>query len=104
MKSLRIRPAVTAVPFFILAMAVSAMLFWAPDAFTAQVDRPTAPAVVSVITGDNPGELYVSRDAHSYGATDHRVKWAPIYGEFKKVTNTDWNAFPVDNELTISGL
>ena len=35
---------------------------------------------------------------------DYRVKWAPAGQDFKKIWDTDWNAFPVDNELTISGL
>ena len=54
--------------------------------------------------GDTPGELHVSWDPHPDGAVDHRVRWTPAGQDFKPKKDTDWNAFPVDNELTISGL
>jgi len=59
---------------------------------------------LSVQAGDAPGELHVSWDPHPNGPVDYRVKWAPTGQSFKKIQDTDWNAFPVDNELTISGL
>lgn len=70
----------------------------------ALVDRPAAVTGVIVQAGDTPGELHVSWDPHPDGAVDYRVKWARVGTYFKTFRNTDWNAFPVDNELTISGL
>lgn len=70
----------------------------------ALVDRPAAVTGVIVQAGDTPGELHVSWDPHPDGAVDYRVKWARVGTNFKTFRNTDWNAFPVDNELTISGL
>ncbi|MYE09679.1 MAG: hypothetical protein F4Y05_08755, partial [Acidimicrobiaceae bacterium] len=70
----------------------------------ALVTRPAAVTGLSVQAGDAPGELHVSWDPHPNGAVDYRVKWAPVGQNFKKIKETDWNAFPVDNELTISGL
>ena len=70
----------------------------------ALVDRPAAVTGVAVQPGDAPGELHVSWDPHPDGAVDYRVKWARVGTNFKSFKNTDWNAFPVDNELTISGL
>ena len=66
--------------------------------------RPDAVTGLSVQAGDAPGELHVSWDPHPQGAVDYRVKWARVGTNFKKISDTDWNAFPVDNELTISGL
>ncbi|MDE0375678.1 MAG: fibronectin type III domain-containing protein, partial [bacterium] len=70
----------------------------------AQAARPAAVTGLSVQAGDAPGELHVSWDPHPNGAVDYRVKWARVGTNFKSYKNTDWNAFPVDNELTISGL
>ena len=70
----------------------------------ALVARPAAVTGLSLQAGDAPGELHVSWDAHPQGVVDYRVKWAPAGQDFKKIWDTDWNAFPVDNELTISGL
>ena len=70
----------------------------------ALVARPAAVTGLSVQAGDAPGELHVSWDPHPNGAVDYRVKWAPVGQNFKKIKETDWNAFPTDNELTISGL
>ena len=66
--------------------------------------RPAAVTGLSVQAGDAPGELHVSWDPHPDGAVDHRVRWTPAGQDFKPKKDTDWNAFPVDNELTISGL
>ena len=66
--------------------------------------RPAAVTGLSVQAGDEPGELHVSWDPHPNGARDYRVKWAPVGQNFKKIQDTDWNAFPTDNELTITGL
>ena len=70
----------------------------------AAVARPAAVTGLSVQAGDAAGELHVSWDHHPNGARDYRVKWAPVGQNFKKIKETDWNAFPTDNELTISGL
>ncbi|MYF43967.1 MAG: fibronectin type III domain-containing protein, partial [Acidimicrobiaceae bacterium] len=70
----------------------------------ALVARPAAVTGLSVQAGDAPGELHVSWDPHPDGAVDHRVRWTPAGQDFKPKKDTDWNAFPVDNELTISGL
>ena len=70
----------------------------------ALVARPEAVTGLSVEAGDAPGELHVSWDPHPSGAVDYRVKWARVGTNFKKIQETDWNAFPVDNELTITGL
>ncbi|MYH00741.1 MAG: hypothetical protein F4144_14825, partial [Acidimicrobiaceae bacterium] len=70
----------------------------------ALVTRPEAVTGLSVEAGDAPGELHISWDPHPNGPVDYRVKWAPVGQNFKKISDTDWNAFPVDNELTISGL
>ncbi|MXZ52246.1 MAG: fibronectin type III domain-containing protein, partial [Acidimicrobiaceae bacterium] len=70
----------------------------------ALVTRPAAVTGLSVQAGDAAGELHVSWDPHPNGAVDYRVKWARVGTSFKKVSNTDWNAFPTDNELTITGL
>ena len=70
----------------------------------ASAYRPAAVTGLSVQASDAPGELHVSWDPHPDGAVDYRVKWARVGQNFKKFSNTDWNAFPVDNELTITGL
>ncbi len=70
----------------------------------AQAARPAAVTGLSVQAGGAPGELHVSWDPHPDGAVDHRVRWTPAGQDFKPKKDTDWNDFPVDNELTISGL
>ena len=59
---------------------------------------------VTVSPGGAPGELNVSWDAPSPAPQDYRVSWAPEDERFKDVSQTDWNAYPTDNELTITGL
>ena len=70
----------------------------------AAVARPAAVTGLSVQAGNAAGELHVSWDPHPNGARDYRVKWARVGTNFKKIQDTNWNAFPVDNELTITGL
>ena len=70
----------------------------------AAVARPAAVTGLSVQAGNAAGELHVSWDPHPNGARDYRVKWARVGTNFKKIQDTDWNAFPTDNELTITGL
>ena len=86
------------------ALAVVAMLAASVVPAGAAVVRPAAVTGLSVQAGDAPGELHVSWDPHPDGPVDYRVKWARVGTNFKKIQETDWNAFPVDNELTISGL
>ena len=70
----------------------------------ALVDRPAAVTGLSVQAGDAPGELDVSWDPHPQGAVDYRVSWARVGTNYKTFTDTNWNAFPAESELTISGL
>ena len=73
-------------------------------ALSTVVSRPAAVTGLSVQAGETPGELEVSWDSHPGDVVDYRVKWARVGESFRKISDTDWNAFPVNSELTISGL
>ena len=59
---------------------------------------------LSASTGSSPGEIDVAWDAHPEGALEYRVAWAPSGESFRGAGNTDWNAYPTDTSLTITGL
>ena len=59
---------------------------------------------VSVVAGDNPGELVISWDAHPENPNDYRVKWAEEDGDFRPYGNSDWNAYPTGTTHTVTGL
>ena len=59
---------------------------------------------LSATSGANPGQIDVSWDAHSAGATEYLVKWAPDGENFRSASNTDWNANPTATSMTIAGL
>ncbi|WP_419863180.1 fibronectin type III domain-containing protein [Candidatus Poriferisodalis sp.] len=70
----------------------------------ASAAAPAAVTGLSVEPGAEIGSLYVSWDAHPGGPAAYRVSWAPDGDVFRTYTDTEWNAFPEENELTISGL
>ena len=55
---------------------------------------PPAVTGLSVEPGYEPGELYVSWDAHPGDPAAYRVSWAPDGDVFRTYTDTEWNAFP----------
>ena len=73
---------------------------------SAEQDHPqrAAPTEITASTGNDPGEIDITWKAHPHGATDYRVAWTPRDEDFKRARDTDWNAFPTDTSLTITGL
>ena len=74
---------------------------------SAQSETEPWQAAVTGVTagpGDDPGELLITWDAHPENANDYRVKWAEENGWFRPWDNTNWNAYPVPNSLTVTGL
>ena len=57
-----------------------------------------------VTAGVAAGEIDVAWDAHPEGSDEYRVAWAPVGESFRSASNSDWNAFPTANEVTLSGL
>ena len=73
---------------------------------TPMATQAQAPAVtgVSVQPSANAGGLDVSWATHPGETKDYRVAWAPQGENFRKRSNTDWNAYPTGTSLTITGL
>ena len=70
-------------------------------------DWRQSPTGLTVSAGDEAGELDITWDAHSQATktlSDYRVAWTPDGADFKAPGETDWNAFPTTNRLTVTGL
>ena len=85
-------------------VAAGVLIASVAPAHLASAAAPAAVTGLSVDPGYEPGELYVSWDAHPGDPAAYRVSWAPDGDVFRTYTDTEWNAFPEENELTISGL
>ena len=70
------------------------------------VDRPWKAAVVGLVVtaGAAAGEIDVVWDAHPEGPDEYRVAWAPVGERFRNSSDSDWNAYPTTNRVTLSGL
>ena len=70
-------------------------------------DWKQAPTSLIATAGGAPGELDLSWDAHpqiSKTLLDYRVTWTPDGESFKNPSQTEWYAYPTDNQATITGL
>ena len=92
-------------------ITVAVMLaFAAAMTVSAQSNDPDwrqAPTGLSVTTGNEAGKLDINWDTSSQDTktlSDYRVTWKPDGEAFKHWGETDWNAFPSTNELTLTGL
>ena len=96
----------------ILAIITVAVIlaFAAVMTVSAQSNDPDwrqAPTGLSVTTGNEAGKLDINWDTSSQDTktlSDYRVTWKPDGEAFKNWGETDWNAFPSTNELTLTGL
>ena len=95
----------------LIAIAVlSVAVLTSLDVVSAQSAVPDwrqRPTGLTVSPGDEAGELVITWDANAQSTktlSDYRVAWAPDGERFKPESETDWNAFPASNELTVTGL
>ena len=99
------------IPAILAFITVAVILaFAAAMTVSAQSDDPDwrqAPTGLSVTAGDEAGKLGINWDTSSQDTktlSDYRVTWKPDGEAFKHWGDTDWNAFPSTNELTLTGL
>ena len=99
------------IPAVLALITVAGMLaFAAAMTVSAQSNDPDwrqAPTGLSVTTGNEAGKLDINWDTSSQDTktlSDYRVTWTPDGEAFKHWGETDWNAFPTTNELTLTGL
>ena len=99
------------IPAVLALITVAVMLaFAAVMTVSAQSNDPDwrqAPTGLSVTTGNEAGKLDINWDTSSQDTktlSDYRVTWKPDGEAFKHWGETDWNAFPSTNELTLTGL
>ena len=99
------------IPAILAFITVAVILaFAAAMTVSAQSDDPDwrqAPTGLSVTAGDEAGKLDINWDTSSQDTktlSDYRVTWKPDGEAFKHWGDTDWNAFPSTNELTLTGL
>ena len=96
----------------ILAIITVAVIlaFAAAMTVSAQSGAPEwrqSPTGLSGTAGNEAGELDITWDTSSQDTktlSDYRVTWKPDGEAFKHWGDTDWNAFPSTNELTLTGL
>ena len=77
------------------------------SAQSADPDWRLAPTGLTVLAGDEAGELDITWDANSQATktlSDYRVTWTPDGADFKAPGETNWNAYPTSNQLTATGL
>ena len=91
---------------FLMALtAVAVALFNSTVIASASDDEWRQPVQgLTVSPGDSAGELRVVWDAHPEGPVDYRVTWTPAGASYRSYTQSAWNAFPTEPELTVSGL
>lgn len=91
--------------FLIAVTAVAVALFNAAVVVSAS-DEPWRQPVqgLTVSPGDDAGELQVDWDAHPEGPIEYRVTWAPVGESYRHYTLPDWNAYPTEPGLTVTGL
>ena len=89
-----------------VAIAAAGLSVTSGAASAQSVDEPWRAAVTGlmVTAGVAAGEIDVAWDAHPEGSDEYRVAWAPVGESFRSASNSDWNAFPTANEVTLSGL
>ena len=89
-----------------LAAVLAAALAFAMVAVPAQAanGRPQPVANVEAAPGDSSGEIVVTWDAHPDGHKDHRVAFKPVDGKFQPASDTEWNVYPLDSTVTLTGL
>ena len=99
------------IPAILAFITVAVILaFAAAMTVSAQSGAPDwrqAPTGLSVTTGNEAGKLDINWDTSSQDTktlSDYRVTWTPDGEAFKHWGETDWNAFPSTNELTLTGL
>ena len=92
------------------ALAVFIALMAVFTAITVQADDPDwrLPATgLTVTTGDDPGELEITWDAHTQTTKtllNYRVAWTPQGEGFKSADQTDWNTHTTGTQHTATGL
>ena len=86
------------------ALATAIMAAGTPTATQAASPQKAAVTGLSATPGASPGEIAVTWNAHPAGAVDYRVKWAPNGENFRRASDTDWNAKPTATGMTIAGL
>ena len=89
-----------------VAIAAAGLSVTSGAASAQSVDEPWKAAVTGlmVTAGVAAGEIDVAWDAHPEGSDEYRVAWAPVGESFRSASNSDWNAFPTANEVTLGGL
>ena len=93
-------------------MAIAAILaFSTVMTVSAQSNTPDwklAPTGLTVLAGDQAGELDITWDANSQTTktlSDYRVTWTPDGEDFRSPNSEpDWFAYPTTNEVTVTGL
>ncbi len=102
--------AILAIVALVAVAALAAAVLTLPDPVSAASvlaewrQRPTG---LAVSPGAEPGALAITWDANAQESktlSDYRVAWTPEGERFKPESDTDWNAFPTSNELTVTGL
>ena len=95
-----------AVSLVAVAIAAAGLSVTGGAASAQSVDEPWKAAVtgLTVTAGVAAGEIDVAWDAHPEGADDYRVAWAPDGESFRSASDSDWNAFPTTNQVTLGGL
>ena len=96
-----------AVSLLVVVALAAAGLYVTGGAASAQsTDTPWRAAVtgLTVTAGAAAGEIDVAWDAHPEGPDDYRVAWAPDAESFRRALDSDWNAFPTTNQVTLGGL
>ena len=89
-----------------VAIAAAGLSVTGGAASAQSVHEPWKAAVtgLTVTAGVAAGEIDVAWDAHPEGADDYRVAWAPDGESFRSASDSDWNAFPSTNQVTLGGL
>ena len=95
-----------AVSLVAVAIAAAGLSVTGGAASAQSVDEPWKAAVtgLTVTAGVAAGEIDVAWDAHPEGADEYRVAWAPDGESFRSASDSDWNAFPSTNQVTLGGL
>ena len=83
---------------------VAGVLLVPSGAFAGAEEVRVAVSGVTVAAGDSAGDLSVVWDAPSPAPAEYRVRWAPEGESFRIRSDSDWNAFPSEPSLVVSGL
>ena len=99
------------IPAILAFLAIAAILaFTTIMTVSAQAEAPNwkkAPTGLNVMAGDQAGNLEVAWDAlqpNGKTLSDYHVTWAPDGENFKNKNQTEWQANPTTNEVSVTGL